>query len=279
MSDPLSEIRAALALRFSDPPEPPDAPAGVEALARMAARSSCRDYTSRPVEEGLIRFLASIALASPTKSDLQQRDIVHVTDSQVRRKLNALVGDQDWVGAAPAFVVFCGNNYRQRLLHDWRGRPFVNDHLDAFFNAAVDAAIALGAFVTAAEAIGLGCCPVSAIRNHSSEVSELLALPPYVFPVAGLATGWPAGPPTIQQRLPLSVTVHRDRFDATSLREAIESYDRRRADEQPYASQRFVDEYGHSEPYGWSEDKARQYSKPERTHFGEFVRDQGFRLE
>ncbi len=39
--------------------------------------------------------------------------------------------------------------------------------LDAFFNATVDAGIALSAFSIAAEAVGLGCCPISAVRNEA----------------------------------------------------------------------------------------------------------------
>ncbi|NJM34133.1 MAG: NADPH-dependent oxidoreductase, partial [Rhodomicrobium sp.] len=66
-----------------------------------------------------------------------------------------------------------------------RGHPFANDHLDAFFNAACDAAIALTAFILAAEARGLGCTPISAIRNHAEAVSELLGLPDHVFPFVG----------------------------------------------------------------------------------------------
>jgi hypothetical protein len=31
--------------------------------------------------------------------------------------------------------------------------------------------------------------------------------------------------------------------------------------------------------YGWSEDKARQYSVPERADFGAYVRGRGFRLD
>ena len=42
-------------------------------------------------------------------------------------------------------LIFCGNNRRQRLWHGWRDKPFANDHLDAFFNASVDAGIALTA--------------------------------------------------------------------------------------------------------------------------------------
>ena len=33
-----------------------------------------------------------------------------------------------------------------------------------------------------------------------------------------------------------------------------------------------------AEPYGWSEDKARQYSVPERHNFGPFIRGHGFGL-
>ena len=76
--------------------------------------------------------------------------------------------------------------------------------MDAFFNPAIDAGIALSAFVLAAEAAGIGCCPVSAIRNEVEEVSRILNLPAHVFPVAGLAVGWPAKPAEIAMRLPLS---------------------------------------------------------------------------
>jgi hypothetical protein len=186
---------------------------------------------------------------------------------------------QPWIADAPHLLVFCGNNRRQRLWHEWRQRPFVNDHLDAFFNAAVDAGIAMTAFTLAAEAAGLGCCPISAIRNESGEVSRLLGLPPFVFPVVALAVGWPDGPVKRSMRLPLSVTIHRNRYAENGLREAVEGYDRRREEAQPYRQQRAVETFGTTAPYGWSEDKARQYAQPERADFGTFVRGQGFKLD
>ena len=99
-----------------------------------------------------------------------------------------------------------------------------------------------------------------------------------MFPVAALALGWPAEAPVVSPRLPLALTVHRNRFDDDKTRALVEDYDRRRARIQPYARQR--DEAGHGtvEDYGWSEEKARHYSKPERTDFGQFVRHKGFRL-
>ena len=175
--------------------------------------------------------------------------------------------------------IFCGNNRRQRRIHALREKPFVNDHLDAFFNAAVDAGIALSAFVIAAEAEDLGVCPISAVRNHSAKLSQLLKLPDHVFPVAGLAVGYPAEAPKVSMRLPLSVTVHRNAYQENGLDEAIAAYDRRREEAQPYAAQRGVKKFGLAETYGWSEDKARQYAQPERADFGAYVRRIGFKLD
>ena len=278
MSDAPDPLQRALRARFVDAPEADSETPGLAALSAMAGRGSHRAFQGRPVDPSLLHLLCAVALAAPTKSDLQQRDIVIVADATVRRALNALVESQGWIEAAPAFLVFCGNNRRQRQLHNWRQRPFVNDHLDAFFNAAVDAAITLAAFVTAAEAAGLGCCPVSAVRNHPQVLSDLLGLPDHVFPVSGLAVGWPAGPAEISPRLPLAATVHVDQFEEGDLRQQVQDYDRRRAAVQPYARQRYADEFGSTQPYGWSEDKARQYAKPERADFGTFVRRKGFDL-
>jgi nitroreductase/FMN reductase [NAD(P)H] len=250
-------------------------PAEAGALGLFAAHRSHRAFADRPVDDALVEALAAAALCAPSKSDLQQRDIVVVADPPLRRALAALSPNDPWVGTAPAFLVFCGNNRRQRQLHEWRGHPFANDHLDAFFNAAVDAGIALAWFIAAAEAVGLGACPISAIRNEAAKVSDLLRLPRHVFPVAGLCLGWPAAEGGIVPRLPLALTLHRDRFDESGIRAAVEAYDARRH----YPRQRRVEELGLASAYGWSEDKARQYSRPERADFAAFIRGKGFRLD
>jgi nitroreductase/FMN reductase [NAD(P)H] len=177
------------------------------------------------------------------------------------------------------FLVFCGNNRRHRLLFEWRGRPFVNDYLDPFFNAAVDTGIVLATFVAAADRAGLGSCPISAIRNHAAQVSDILGLPQHVFPVAALGVGWPSFEGVMSPRLGLDTTIHRDRYDESALKDKIAAYDQRREAVQPYKTQRYTDKFGQSTTYGWSEDKARQYSVPERADFGAFVRRKGFKLD
>ena len=250
---------------------------------QLAARGSVRKFRPEAVAYSTLQRLSALALCAPTKSDLQQRDIIIVDAPSIKAKISALLSDgplgQKWLADIPGLLIFCGNNRRQRRIHALRDRPFVNDHLDAFFNAAVDAGIALSAFVIAAEAEGLGVCPISAVRNHSGALSELLKLPDHVFPVAGLAVGYPAEAPTVSMRLPLSMTVHRNAFVEDGLDEAIAAYDQRRAQAQPYAAQRSVRKFGTAETYGWSEDKARQYAQPERADFGAYVRRIGFKLD
>lgn len=275
----ISDIRSLLDARFGDGSSNAAVDLPNVLLTSIAARGSCRAFTDQPVSTELLGTLAAVALASPTKSDLQQRDIVFLTTQQKRSQLAALVGGQTWVAGAPIIAIFCGNNRRQRMLHEWRNVPFANDHLDAFFNASVDAAVALGAFVTAAEASGLGCCPISAVRNDAVSVSKLIDLPQYVFPIAGLAIGYPSTAPIQSMRLPLEQTVHYDRYAEDGLQDAIEDYDKRRLAAQPYIAQRYPQAFGTSQSYTWSEDKVRQYSRPERETFGAFVRAQGFNLD
>lgn len=255
------------------------AEADLAVLAGMARHRTLRRYHDRPVELPLLRALAGVALSAPSKSDLQQADIVIVQEAGQRAKLAELLPDNPWARKAPAFLVFCGNNRRQRRVHALRGHEFVNDHLDAFFNAAVDGAIVLATFIAAAEQAGLGTCPISAIRNHPEAVAEVLGLPAHVFPIAGLCVGWPSDQGALSPRLGLRATVHVDRHDDATLDGDIAEYDARRNLTRPYRERRRDDLFGAGGAYGWSEDKARQYGQPERQGWGAFVRGRGFQLK
>ena len=273
------ELARALEERFGEPIAIPSDISDVSALAPFALHAVCRRYGDRPLERDLVRLLCACALSAPSKSDLQQRDIVEVTDPDIRRRIAALMPHMPWVGAAPGFLVFCANGRRLPAISGLRAKPFPNDHLDLFFNAVADAAIALSSCVHAAESIGLGCCPISEIRNHAAEIGDWLGLPERVIPFAGLCIGWPSGAVRITPRLPLSLTLHENRYDETGFEAAVAAYDERREAINPYESQRGATRWGVAADYGWSEDKARQYSEPLRAEFGRFVRRRGFNLD
>jgi nitroreductase/FMN reductase [NAD(P)H] len=232
----------------------------LEALAALNERSVCRNYRPDPVPEEVVRLLCATALAAPTKSDLQQATIVRLADPAQRAAVCALLPGSPWLAQAPELFIFCADGWRLRRLFARRGAHFPNEHLDAFFNAAVDAAIALGAFVSAAELAGLGTCPISQVRDHVAKIDELLALPDWVVPVAGLALGYPQAKEPLSARLSLSATVHTDRYDTAAAERELDAYDARRGRD-------------------WSGDKVKQYSTVWRAGFGAYVRRKKYRLE
>ena len=274
-------LSALLHARFGEQVEVPEELERNPELTGMAAHRSHRTFTSEPVPPALLRTLLATAFSAPAKSDLQQSCVVHVTRRSVQERIAALIPSMPWIADAPVLLVFCGDNRRIRRICELRGAPFANDHLDSFFNAAVDTGLVVAGFVRAAQAAGLGCCPLSAVRNHAAEVSELLGLPDYVFPVAGMVAGYPARERRITPRLPLDVFVHADRYDDSGFEQWIASYDARRHAALPLNPDRQRDpgRFGRADFYGWSEDKARQVAVSERDRFGDFVRSRRFRLD
>jgi nitroreductase/FMN reductase [NAD(P)H] len=279
MPDSAQSIQTALFDRFGERLEVDPAWSGLEELGHIAGHRVHRRYLARDVAPGLLRLLCACALSAPSKSDLQQADILIVRDRDRRQAIADLLPEMPWVMQAPVFLVFLANGRRLPLLAQMRGKPFPNDHLDLFFNATVDAGLVLATFLRAAEAAGLGCCPISVIRDHAATVSDMLALPDKVIPIAGMCVGWPAEQGSVTPRLSLETTLHEERFSDGDLVAGIDAYDRRRAALRPYRNQRETERFGRAEFYGWSEDKARQYSKPARADFGAFVRGKGFCLD
>jgi FMN reductase [NAD(P)H] len=279
MCSPISSIKAALSERFGEQLDIDEGLSGLDELSRIAAHRVHRRYLARDITSSQLRLLCACALSAPSKSDLQQADILIVRDRTKIHAIADLLTEMPWVRDAPVFLVFLANGRRLPQISQRNGKPFPNDHLDLFFNATVDGAIVMTTFVRAAEAVGLGCCPISVIRDHASTISKMFALPQKVIPIAGMCVGWPAEKGGITPRLSLETTIHEERFAENDIAAEIDAYDRRRAAVRPYRSQREPKRFGHAEFYGWSEDKARQYADPLRADFGAFVRAKGFCLD
>jgi nitroreductase/FMN reductase [NAD(P)H] len=158
--------------------------------------------------------------------------------------------------------------------------PHANNNMDTFLNTAVDCTLAMGQFMAAADAVGLGTCPISYVRSHIERVSPLLGLPSGVYPVAGLAVGWPVFRRPVSMRLPPSVVVHREHYDDSALEAELAGYDQRRNDREPVAASSLKnnDVYPPRDGVGWSENAARQLSVPERFGFSTYLKTKGFDL-
>jgi nitroreductase/FMN reductase [NAD(P)H] len=280
MNDDQARLRQVLAERFGEDVDVPPGTRGLEELLRIATQVSHRRWTAEPVEAATVRLLAACALAAPSKSDLQQCEIVDVRDPALRDAVQALIPSMPWIRAAPAFVVFCGSGRRLRRLFARRGEAFPNEHLDAFFNPAVDASLAMMNFMRAADATGLACCPISAVRDKAAALSVLLGLPDHVFPVAGLCVGRPAEPLSVNPRMALHATLHTDRIEgargeAPSLDASTDDYDRRWTASR---SRRAGAGAAGATPPAWSDEKIRQFSTPQHADWGAYLRSRKFDL-
>lgn len=251
-----------------------------DAIAPLLDRRVTRRYTEQPIPDSLLDALLAAAQSAPVKSDLQQYSVVVMRDKPRIKQIADWIGTMDWIATAPVFLIWCGDMRRGQLLCDLHNMPHANNNLDTFLNTAVDCALAMSAFMAAAEAAGLGTCPISYVRSHIERVSPLLGLPAGVYPVAGLTVGWPVFRRPVSMRLPPSIVVHRERYDDSALETHVAAYDERRRAREPVAAAGLKNNDVHPprEGVGWSENVARQLSVPERFGFKAYLRTKGFDL-
>lgn len=249
-------------------------------LSVILSHRTHRTFRDEPVPRELIHLVLACTFSAPSKSDLQQASVIYVQDRHRRDAIAELIPSMPWIGTCPEFFLFVADGRRIKRIAEFREKPFANDNLDNFLAAVCDVGLVMGNFIIAAQALGLGCCPISVVRDHIDEIAAIVELPERVIPVAGMCLGYPAREGFVSMRLPMSVTVHQDRYDDSDLEDLIDDYDRRRdarfslvPDRQKHKTQ-----YGVAEFYGWSEDKARQMSHPERSEVGNFVRRSDFGL-
>ncbi len=178
-----------------------------EPLTAMLRRRSHRAFRPEKLPDDLLEALLACSQSAPSKSDLQQFSIVLIDDADTRRVVMGPAPSDEWMRTAPHVAVFCADMRRGQRIAVWHARPHNNDSLDTFLNASVDAGLALGFLMAAAEASGVGCCPISLIRDRITDVTRVLALPSGVYPVAGFCFGWPAREGEVSMRLPPSVVV------------------------------------------------------------------------
>jgi nitroreductase len=268
-------------LRFADGLRVDDSVGDSAFLHQVLARKTTRRYDERVPADGLLDILLATALSASAKSDFQQASVLRIADRAKRQAVAALFPAMPWIGKAPVFYVFLGDARRLEQVAQLRGKIIGNGTLEGFFNAAIDAALVMQTFILAAESMGLGCCPISVIRNRVDEIAAICALPDKVFPVAGLCVGYPAEPGHVSMRLPRTLTVHRDTYDDAALAEQVDSYDHARDARHAIArdQQRAPDRFGYADFYGWSEDKARQAASPEGAAFPLYLRAHGFTFD
>ena len=252
-----------------------------ETLKSILSRRSIRKFLNKPISKELLSLILAAAQSAPSKSNLQQYSILVIQDQNIKNEISNLIGNTKWALTAPIFFLYLADIRRNIKITNDRGYEHKNNNVDTFMNGVIDAALSMQSTICASESLGLGVCPISMIRNIIEEVKVICKLPKGVFPIAGLAVGWPDQKSNVSIRLSQDIVIHFNKYDEKDLIQKINRYDERvfKKDPIPENKQRHVDLYGVAKKGTWSENVSRQLSVPERTNFKKWLNENGFNLE
>lgn len=186
---------------------------------------SIRSYLDQDVPDDLLNAIVSSAQAAPTSINGQQLSVIAVKNTATKKELAKACGDQAWIDQAPVFLVFVADYYKAKLAADKNDVPLtITQDIESLMVAGVDVGIALGNAIGAAESLGLGIVPIGGVRRNPQAFIELLNLPKYVFPVAGLVIGYPKDESVKKPRMPINAFLHQETYN-TELTPFIDAYD------------------------------------------------------
>ena len=250
-------------------------------LKSILSRRSIRKFLKKPISKELLTLLLAAAQSAPTKSNLQQYSILVIQNQNIKNEISKLIGNTKWSLTAPIFLLYLADIRRNIKITNDRGYDHKNNNVDTFMNGVIDAALSMQSTICASESLGLGVCPISMIRNIIEEVKVICKLPKGVFPIAGLAVGWPEEKSNVSIRLSQNIVTHFDKYNEKDLIKKINKYDEKVFKKYPIPEnkQRHVALYGVAKKGTWSENISRQLSVPERSNFKKWLKDNGFNLE
>jgi FMN reductase [NAD(P)H] len=228
-----------------------------QTIETLTSHRSYRSYKDKPVEADKLDAIVKAAQSAPSWIHGQQVSIVAIKDEQRKKELARLCGNQKHVEEAPVFLVFCADFYRASLAGKIEGKTLeALNEVDSLLVGATDVGLGMGYAIAAADSLGLGTVPIGGIRRNSLEVIEMLELPKYVFPVAGLCVGYGAADPGQKPRLPMEAVLH----DETYQSDLIET----------------LEQYNEKLPAPWTQRVAGFYEKSYYANIAKMLKQQGF---
>lgn len=238
----------------------------------LQSHRSIRKFSDKALPDGLLEGLISAGQGASSSNHVQACSVIRVVNPERRSELRQLAGDQSYIEHAAEFLIFCADMKRNTEAAARTGVEPIMGMTEQLIVATVDTALFAQNVVIAAESEGLGICYIGGVRNHPTEISELLQLPKHVFPVFGMCIGYPDQDPDVKPRLPLDVVLKQETYSDTGDEQAIAAYDQQMED---YYQQRT----GSNKASNWSQSMAPMFSGKLRPHMREFLIKQGFEMK
>ena len=207
----------------------------------VARRASCRSYLPDPIPEGVLRRILTAGCQSPNGGGFQTYSILCIQDPVKKKALAKLCRNQGFIAKAPVDLVFCIDFHRMERVLRTEPAPFPHPtDFKELWMGLQDCAICAQTVVLAAEAEGLGSCYIGNILNKLDQVTDLLELPDKVCPAILLTVGYPRRPRKQPPRLPLELTVHRERYREPGDEEVYRAYRKQNQYRKWPASEKFL---------------------------------------
>jgi len=235
----------------------------------LQAHRSIRKFTETPVTQELLNTCIAAGQSAATSSFIQACTVIQVNDSNNRNALSEWAGNQQYVKAAPVFLVFCADMNRHKLSCEMHQAKMLSGFTEQFITATVDCALFAQNVAIAAESEGLGVVYIGGIRNKIDLVSQALELPDLTYPVFGMCIGYPDQDPEVKPRLPLEVVLKQDKYSDKSDADIIAEYDKT-------IKAYYQSRTGGQKDMTWSEQISGMLQKEARPHMLSFLKSRGF---
>ncbi len=200
-------------------------------------------------KEQLLAILAA-ARQAPSWMNGQMYSILVIQDQAIRHEMVRLNPGNPHIEKSSVFLLFLADLKRTATVAEKNHVAYkIEEGLNPLLIATTDASLALENALIATESLGLGAVPVGSVRSYVDELKELLHLPDFVLPIAGLSIGKPTVEMKIKPRLPEQAVIHYDTYKETDYT-LIEAYDATmeefgEARETKRWSKKFVDYFAH----------------------------------
>ena len=177
-------------------------------------RRSYRDFDEKhDLTKDELQEILDAARQAPSWMNGQFYSIIVIQDKKLREQLVNWNPGNPHILKSSIFLLFVGDLYRTKMVSEAHESVYsIDESIEPIILATTDAALALENAVIAVESLGLGSVVVGSIRKHGKEISKLLELPEYTFPLFGLSIGKPIVEMKVKPRLPEAAVVHYDRY-------------------------------------------------------------------
>lgn len=240
-----------------------------ETINLLKKHVSVRKFLNKKIPEEQVKELIISAQTASTASFLQAYSIIGVEDESLKRKIAELAGNQSFILEGSHFFVFCADMYRLNQLSQRKNISIKTtlEGIDATLVGSIDATLAAQNMTIAAESMGLGVCYIGGVRNAIIEISDLLELPEYVYPVFGLVVGYPKEKNELKPRIPIPGIYYIDKYN-TETEKIIDEY-------EEISKQYYANRAGGSKKKTWGDSALGSLHRLPRTVMKSFLNKKG----